>query len=57
MSITKWEYEVIGNWGYGWDMVTTENTKADALVRLREYRQNDENAIFTIKRVKVEESK
>lgn len=57
MSITKWEYEVIGNWGYGWDMVTTENTKADALVRLREYRQNDKNAIFTIKRVKVEESK
>lgn len=55
MSITKWEYEVLGNWGYGWDMVTTEETKSEALVRLGEYRQNEKNAIFKIKRVKVGE--
>ncbi len=38
---TRDEYEVEGNYGYGWEAVTCEDTRSEARARLREYRAND----------------
>jgi hypothetical protein len=46
------EYEVQGNYGYGWDMVTTEESKAEALQQLKVYRLNERTASFRIVTVK-----
>jgi hypothetical protein len=46
------EYEVQGNYGYGWDRVTTEDTEADALAQLEVYRTNERSALFRIVKVK-----
>lgn len=37
------EYVVQGNYGFGhgWEDLTSENTKAEGLARLREYRMNE----------------
>jgi len=48
-----YEYELQGNYGYGWDLLTTEETRADALAQLAKYRAN-EKIPLKIKRVKVE---
>lgn len=45
-------YEIQGDYGHGWEMVTTESTKAEALERLREYRANEPGTPFRMKRVK-----
>ena len=37
---TRDEWQVWGNYGYGWDCENTENTRADGLRSLREYREN-----------------
>lgn len=34
------EWEIQSNYGYGWDMETTENTYAEAKKALKEYREN-----------------
>ncbi len=36
----KDEFEIQGNYGYGWDVECTEETKALANQRLKEYREN-----------------
>jgi hypothetical protein len=48
----KCEYEVRGNYGYGWEMVTTEATRELAEVRLAEYLEND-NHPHKIVRVRI----
>lgn len=35
------EYVVQGNYGWGWEDVTVEDTRAEALQRLWEYRANE----------------
>jgi len=35
------EYEIQGNYGQGWEAVTTETDKSEARDRLREYRENE----------------
>lgn len=35
------EYEVQGNYGQGWETVTTESTRTEARQRLREYNENE----------------
>ena len=53
MSI-KYEYEIQGNYGYGWDTLTTEETLSGAKDQLSTYRAN-ERIPLRIKRVKVSE--
>jgi len=36
-----YEYEVQGNYGQGWEMVTTEDNPNEANKRLQEYRENE----------------
>lgn len=42
--ITRDTWEVHGNYGYGWDCLTAEPSRRDALQRLREYRENEPQA-------------
>lgn len=37
----NYEYEVQGNYGYGWDLLTTENTKEEATDMKNCYDQNE----------------
>jgi hypothetical protein len=37
----KFEFEVQGKYGFGWECVTSEETKAEALKRLKEYNENE----------------
>jgi hypothetical protein len=54
----KYEYEVQGNYGYGhgYECVCSEETRAEALQRVKEYRENEPGFPFRIRKVKVEES-
>jgi hypothetical protein len=49
------EYEIQGNYGYGWDMVTTEETRKEARAQVKCYRENEPRAAHRIvkKRVKL----
>ena len=47
-----YEYELQGNYGYGWDILTTEATKGEALAQKRTYQENESGASYRIKRVK-----
>jgi hypothetical protein len=42
MSNTKYilVWEIQGNYGQGWECETAEETRREALARLREYREN-----------------
>ena len=55
---TKDEYEIRGYYGYGWECVTTEETRKEAIARLKEYRKNEPGTAFTYikKRVKIIEA-
>ncbi len=46
-----YEYEIQGNYGYGWDVLTTEETITEARSQLAIYRAN-ERIPLRIKRVK-----
>lgn len=46
------EYEVQGNYGYGWDRLTTEDTEAEALAQLEVYQINERWPGFRIVKVK-----
>lgn len=47
-----YEFELQGNYGYGWDVLTTEDTKAGIVMRKREYASNEPGVALRIKRVK-----
>jgi len=49
---TNYEYEIQGNYGYGWDLLTTEETLKEANAQLAIYRAN-ERIPLRVKRVKV----
>jgi hypothetical protein len=38
---TAVEFEIQGKYGSAWECVTTEETKAEALKRLKEYNENE----------------
>jgi len=42
-------WHVLSNHGYGWDTVCSDDEHADALQTLREYRENEPNALHTIR--------
>ena len=44
------EWELQGNYGYGWDMLTTEETKQDAMKQLKCYRENERIPLRIVKR-------
>ena len=50
-----YEFELHGNYGYGWDHLTTESTRSEILNRKKEYEANEKGASYKIKRVKAEE--
>jgi hypothetical protein len=39
----KYEFEIQGNYGYGWEMVTTEETIEDARKQVKCYNENEPN--------------
>lgn len=49
------EYEVQGNYGTGWDLVDTLETREEARESLKNYRENQPGAQFRIRRVKTED--
>ena len=50
--MNTYEYEIQGNYGHGWDLLTTEETLGDARAQLSTYLAN-ERIPLRIKRVKV----
>ena len=50
-SNMQYEYEIQGNYGYGWDMLTTEATLPEARAQLATYQAN-ESIPLRIKRVR-----
>jgi hypothetical protein len=50
--IKGYEWELRGNYGSGWDLLTTENTLQGAREQLRTYIANDSAAQYKIVRVK-----
>lgn len=52
---TRDEYELQGNYGCGWECLTTEDTRKDIRARLREYRENEGGEYrIKLRRVKLE---
>jgi hypothetical protein len=49
----QYEYELQGNYGYGWDVLTTEATRSEALDQLRTYAENEPMTRLRISRVRV----
>ena len=49
-----YEYEIQGNYGYGWDLLTTEDTIKEARAQVETYRAN-ETIPLRIKRVRAGE--
>ena len=49
--MAAYEYEIQGNYGYGWDLLTTEETLSEARAQLSTYRAN-ESIPLRIKRVR-----
>lgn len=45
---TRDEYDVEGHYGYGWEVVTCEDTRTEARARLREYRENEPGTPFRV---------
>lgn len=47
---TRDEWEIQGNYGYGWETENTETTRHDAVRSLREYRANGPGQYRIVKR-------
>lgn len=49
------EYQLLSNYGHGWEVETTEETRKEIKQRLREYRENAPQYSYKIvtKRVKI----
>lgn len=52
---TMYEYEILGNYGYGWDVLTTEETLKEARAQLKCYQLNEDVPV-RIRKVKAEAS-
>jgi hypothetical protein len=52
--VKRYEYEIQGDYGHGWELLTTEDTIDEAMLQLESYRAN-ETIPFRIKRVRVGE--
>jgi hypothetical protein len=52
-EMMSYEYEIQGNYGYGWDILTTEETLPEAREQLKTYRANERGVLLKIVRVRV----
>jgi hypothetical protein len=53
--MSGYEWELRGNYGYGWDVLTTESTLKSAREQERTYRANDSAGVaYKVVRVKLE---
>jgi hypothetical protein len=43
-------FDIEGHYAYGWDAVTCEETRAEALAQIKIYRENEPGTTFRIKR-------
>ena len=50
---TRDEYEILGNYGYGWDVLTTEDNYKDAKNMLKCYNENEPMAPHMIKKRRI----
>ena len=48
-----YEWEILGNYGYGWDVVFTATTEPEGLSILRDYRTNAPEGYYQIKKVRI----
>lgn len=53
-TIDRWD--ILTNWGYGWDVECSEYTRKDALARYREYRDNSDGR-YSVRLLKKREKK
>lgn len=51
-----WEWEILGNYGSAWELLTTETSEADALEQLRTYRDAEPEIPHRIRRVRADVS-
>lgn len=49
---TRDEWQVWGNYGYGWDEECSESTRSEGLQRLREYRENG-NGVYELRKRRI----
>lgn len=49
------EYQLLGDWGYGWDFVLAERTYREAREQLKTYVENDPSARYKMvkRRIKI----
>lgn len=52
-----YEWELLGNYGSGWDLLTTANSRAEIAKLERDYRLNEPTTPLKIKRIKEREGK
>jgi hypothetical protein len=52
--MAEWEFDIEGDYGHGWELVTCEETKADAVAMRDLYRENEPGVAFRIRRVRRE---
>lgn len=52
--VTTYEYEIQGDYGHGWEHLTTEATLADAKIQRRCYDDNEPGIPHRIKKVPTE---
>ena len=50
---TKDEYEIQGNYGYGWEVLTTEDNGKDARDTLKCYRENEPSTPLRVKKRRI----
>lgn len=48
-----YDWELWGNYGNRWDLLTTEATRKEISAREREYRANESGVVYKIKSVRV----
>lgn len=49
----EYEYQVLGNYGQGWEVLTTESTREEARARVREYDYNEPMCPHSVRKVRV----
>jgi len=50
---TEDEFEILGDYGQGWELVTTETCRKDAREQIKLYRENEPGVPFTFKKRRV----
>ena len=54
---TKYEYEIQGNYGYGWEMICSEETFDEAINMRKCYDENEPNILHRVVRRRANDRK